>query len=139
MADGADEEEEISQISHLSLNINYLAGMKVPGNLGQMFDWAESPLMHDVHVNQYKFVVIEETTGKQSERFLSESQILHMLKLVLQDPVELVASMNVKKTFKITLQTLAELMGILGQQQGFPSVLEKYQKISAENTIKLLI
>ena len=89
--------------------------MKVPGNLGQMFDWAESPLMNDVHVNQYKFVVIEETTGKQSERFLSENQILLMLKQVMQDPADLGTTINIKKTFKVALQTLAELMGILGQ------------------------
>ena len=35
-----------SDISHLSLNVNYLAGMNAPGTSGRMFDWNQSILMH---------------------------------------------------------------------------------------------
>ena len=81
-----------------------------------MFDWAESNLMQDVIVNKYKFSVIDESTEQQSERFFSESQVLQLLKQVIQDPTELGKKIDVKKTFKVALQTLAELMGVLGQQ-----------------------
>lgn len=104
-----------------------------------MFDWAESNLMQDVIVNKYKFSVIDEASGQQSERFFNESQILQLLKQVIQDPADLGKKIDIKRTFKVSLQTLAELMGVLGQQQGFPQVLEKYQDITVENTIRLLV
>ena len=46
--------------------------MKVPGGVGQMFDWAESALMQDVIVNKFKFLVIDEQTGEASDRFFDE-------------------------------------------------------------------
>lgn len=57
--------------------------MKVPGGVGQMFDWADSTLMQDVIVNKYKFTVIDDQTGKQSERFFDETQILQILKKII--------------------------------------------------------
>lgn len=104
-----------------------------------MFDWAESNLMQEVLVNRYKFMVIDEKTGLPSERIFHEGQVLQMLKLVIQDPSELSKQLNVKKVFKISLQTLAELMSVLGQQANFPSMLNKYQDMSVENTVRLLV
>lgn len=48
-----------------------------------MFDWADSTLMQDVIVNKYKFTVIDDQTGKQSERFFDETQILQILKKII--------------------------------------------------------
>jgi hypothetical protein len=61
-----------------------------------MFDWAESALMQDVIVNKFKFSVIDEQTGEASERFFDETQILQILKKIIQDPAELSKKLDVK-------------------------------------------
>ena len=86
---------------------------------------------------QYKFVVIDGKTGTPSSRLFTETQVLHLLKRLMPDPHAAVVSVNVKKIFKVALQTLAELMCVLGQQAAFPMLLANYREVSLNNSKNL--
>jgi len=92
-----------------------------------------------VREGQYKFVVIDGKTGAPSSRLFTETQVLHLLKKLMPDPQAAVVSVSMKKIFKVALQTLAELMCVLGQQAAFPMLLANYREMTMENTVKLLV
>lgn len=60
----------------------------------------------------------------------NENQIIQLLDIVLKDENKLLKYNRYRKVYKISFQTLAELMSNLGIQSQFWNVFEKYKQVS---------
>lgn len=86
--------------------------------------------MFDVKQNYFEFAT--EPNG----RFYSESQLEDLIQKIKTGNQK---SGEIESIYTKSFETLAELMTVLNQQSQFQIIKEKYQVVSFENTVKLLM
>ena len=101
------------------------------------FDWSQSILMEDISKNREKFSkpanVEEETDVYTEDEILEMVDQIKTSQKTLRDPEVL------NKTYKKSLDTLRVLMAYLNQHVLYNMMVQKYQEVSIENTVKLLV
>jgi conjugal transfer/entry exclusion protein len=98
--------------------------------------------MRDVRANSVVFHVTQiEKNAKDFNpaNYYNETEISDMVRTLKESNYQGWQQVKLAKVFTRAFKTLAQLMSYMNQQINFPLITQKYDKVNAENTIKLLL